>query len=125
MGGTTPELRRTSSFDRTWEETVAESVANELVLQSMSSGKSRPLASAEQYDEASRKKDSRPKSGRLSHEEKKIAKPNEEKGSRPQKLREFHDIKISQVCLHVVSFAKMMEPLIYKIHVHILHSPLM
>ncbi|KAK4747514.1 hypothetical protein SAY87_014100 [Trapa incisa] len=91
------ELRRTSSFDRTWEETVAESVANELVLQSMSSGKGRLLGSAEQCDEASRKKDVQPKSGRSSQEDKKIGKPNEEKVSRPQKLREFHNIKISQV----------------------------
>lgn len=28
----TPELRRISSFDRSWEEIVTESVANELVL---------------------------------------------------------------------------------------------
>ncbi|KAG9156273.1 hypothetical protein Leryth_009148 [Lithospermum erythrorhizon] len=37
VSGSKPELRRTSSFDRTWEETVAESVANELVLQAHSS----------------------------------------------------------------------------------------
>ncbi|KAK4742107.1 hypothetical protein SAY87_000108 [Trapa incisa] len=90
------ELRRTSSFDKNWEETVAESVANELVLQSMSPGKNRPLASAEQCDEASKKKDLRPKPGRPSQEDKKIEKPNE-KASRPQKLREFHNIKITQV----------------------------
>ena len=30
-----PQLRRTCSFDRTWKETVAESVANELLLHSM------------------------------------------------------------------------------------------
>lgn len=97
VGGVTPELRRTSSFDRTWEENVAESVANELVLQSLSSGKSGPLGSVEQHDESSRKKDSRPKSGRLSHEEKKVGKSSEDKRSRPRKLMEFHNIKISQV----------------------------
>ncbi|XP_031392933.1 protein SABRE [Punica granatum] len=99
--GTTPELRRTSSFDRTWEETVAESVANELVLQSMTSGKSGPLGSVEQQDESSKKKDFRPKSGRSSHEEKKVGKSNEEKKTRPRKLMEFHNIKISQVELLV------------------------
>ncbi|OIT20351.1 hypothetical protein A4A49_64150, partial [Nicotiana attenuata] len=35
--GSTPELRRTSSFDRTWEENVAESVTVELMLQMHSS----------------------------------------------------------------------------------------
>ena len=101
VSGSTPELRRTSSFDRTWEETVAESVANELVLQSFSS-KSGPLGSAEQQDEPSKNKLKDPKalkSGRSSHEEKKVAKANEEKRSRPRKMMEFHNIKISQVGL--------------------------
>lgn len=101
VSGSTPELRRTSSFDRTWEETVAESVANELVLQSFSS-KSDPLGSAEQQDEPSKNKLKDPKalkSGRSSHEEKKVAKANEEKRSRPRKMMEFHNIKISQVGL--------------------------
>ncbi|KAF3447266.1 hypothetical protein FNV43_RR12446 [Rhamnella rubrinervis] len=103
ISGSTPELRRTSSFDRTWEETVAESVANELVLQSFSS-KSGPLGSAEQQDEPSKNKLKDPKalkSGRSSHEEKKVAKVNEEKRSRPRKMMEFHNIKISQVELLV------------------------
>ncbi|KAJ0026216.1 hypothetical protein Pint_08506 [Pistacia integerrima] len=109
-----PELRRTSSFDRNWEETVAESVANELVLQVHSpSGVS--LGSLEQQDDMSKSKwkDSKPvklgrssheeklKPGRSSHEEKKIAKVQEEKRSRPRKMREFHNIKISQVELLV------------------------
>ncbi|KAF5739794.1 Golgi-body localization protein domain isoform 1 [Tripterygium wilfordii] len=103
-----PELRRTSSFDRTWEETVAESVANELVLQvhssSTSSLKSGALGSIEQTDESnkSKLKDSKPaKSGRSSHEEKKAPKSQEEKRSRPRKVMEFHNIKISQVKLLV------------------------
>ncbi|KAJ1424739.1 FMP27, C-terminal [Sesbania bispinosa] len=102
--GTTPELRRTSSFDRTWEETVAESVANELVLQSFSSSKNGSFGSAEQQDEASKSKskDSKVvKGGRSSHEEKKVAKSHEEKRSRPRKMMEFHNIKISQVELLV------------------------
>lgn len=106
--GTTPELRRTSSFDRSWEENVAESVANELVLQlhssAISSSKSGPLGFAEQQDESSRNKlkDSKPtKSGRSSHEEKKLGKSHHEKRSRPRKLMEFHNIKISQVELLV------------------------
>ncbi|XWS25397.1 hypothetical protein CRYUN_Cryun27aG0064900 [Craigia yunnanensis] len=106
--GSGPELRRTSSFDGTWEETVAESVANELVLQghssSISSMKSGPLVSIEQQDESSKNKMKDTKSvkyGRLSQEEKKVGKSNEEKKSRPRKMMEFHNIKISQVELLV------------------------
>ncbi|KAJ7958900.1 Golgi-body localization protein domain isoform 1 [Quillaja saponaria] len=98
--GSTPELRRTASFDRTWEETVAESVANELVLQSISSSKTGELGNIEQQDESSKNKpkDSKlVKAGRLSQEEKKVAKSNEEKRSKPQTMTEFHNIKISQV----------------------------
>ncbi|KAF7817044.1 protein SABRE isoform X2 [Senna tora] len=82
--GSTPELRRTSSFDRTWEETVAESVANELVLESFTSSKV-------------------VKPGRSSQEEKdkKVVKLNEEKKSRPRKVMVFQNIKISQVELLV------------------------
>ena len=104
VSGSGPELRRTSSFDRTWEETVAESVANELVLQvhssSISSTKSGPLVSVEQQDESSKNKMKDTKSvkyGRSSQEEKKVGKSNEEKKSRPRKMMEFHNIKISQV----------------------------
>lgn len=95
--GTAPELRRTSSFDRSWEETVAESVATELVLQSIT--KSGPLGSTEQQDEGKNKsKDPKAiKAGRSSHEEKKVVKVQDEKRSRPRKLMEFHNIKISQV----------------------------
>ncbi|KAJ1421322.1 FMP27, GFWDK domain [Sesbania bispinosa] len=98
--GTTPELRRTSSFDKTWEETVAESVADELVSQGFSSHKNGPFGSTEQQDEAykNKSKDSKGvKTDRSSLEEKKVAKSNEEKRSRPQKIMEFHNIKISQV----------------------------
>ncbi|KAM6552475.1 hypothetical protein CsatB_013237 [Cannabis sativa] len=100
----TPVLRRTSSFDRSWEETVAESVATELVLQSISSSKNAPLDSVEQQDESSKNKLKDPKNlktGRSSHEEKKVAKSHEEKRSRPRKMMEFHNIKISQVELLV------------------------
>ncbi|CAK9313018.1 unnamed protein product [Citrullus colocynthis] len=97
-----PELRRTSSFDRSWEETVAESVATELVLQSIT--KSGPLGSVEQPDESGSNKLKDPKAikaGRSSHEEKKGIKPQDEKRSRPRKMMEFHNIKISQVELLV------------------------
>lgn len=113
--GTNPELRRTSSFDRTWEETVAESVANELVLQSFSSSKNVPFSSAEQHDEASKNKSKDSKGvkvGRSSHEEKKVAKSHEEKRSRPRKMMEFHNIKISQVgCFG--SFGKILSMITY------------
>ncbi|KAL3845764.1 hypothetical protein ACJIZ3_003167 [Penstemon smallii] len=102
--GSTPELRRTSSFDRTWEETVAESVANELVLQLHTSTKSGSSTSLEQQEDSSRNKlrEMKPvKPGRSSHEEKKVGKVQDEKRSRPRKLREFNNIKISQVELLV------------------------
>ncbi|GAB4839472.1 hypothetical protein Ancab_028995 [Ancistrocladus abbreviatus] len=90
-----PQLRRTSSFDRTWEESVAESVATELVLQVHSSG---VLGASEQQDESSKGKSKDPKSikpGRPSQEDKKTGKSIDEK--KPRKLKEFHNIKISQV----------------------------
>lgn len=102
--GSTPELRRTSSFDRTWEEKVAESVADELMLQmhssSATSSTSGPFAGIEQTDEGNRNKSKESKlikSGRSSHEEKKVGKTQDEKKSRPRRMREFHNIKISQV----------------------------
>ncbi|KAJ4966887.1 hypothetical protein NE237_018736 [Protea cynaroides] len=101
--GSTPELRRTSSFDRTWEENVAESVANELVSHAHSSS-SGPLGSAPEHSEESRNKskDSKQiKSGRPSQEEKKVTKSNDEKRAQPRKMMEFHNIKISQVELLV------------------------
>ncbi|XP_015060204.1 protein SABRE-like [Solanum pennellii] len=103
----TPNLRRTSSFDKNWEENVAESVANELVLQmhssSVSSSKSGSLANIEHPDESNKNKSKESKlikSGR-SNEEKKVGKAHDEKKSRPRRLREFHNIKISQVELQI------------------------
>ncbi|XP_058747798.1 protein SABRE-like isoform X1 [Vicia villosa] len=94
--GSTPELKKSSSFDKSWEETVAESVADELVLQSLAANKNGPFDSTEQQDEASKSKSKDPKgvkAGQSSIEEKKVAKP--------QKIMEFHNIKISQVELCV------------------------
>ncbi|XP_019256332.1 PREDICTED: protein SABRE-like [Nicotiana attenuata] len=106
--GSTPELRRTSSFDRTCEENVAESVTDELMLQmhssSVTSSTSEPFAGIEQPDEGNRNKSKESKlikSGRSSHEEKKVGKAQDEKKSRPRRMREFHNIKISQVELLV------------------------
>nr|GMD85005.1 protein SABRE isoform X1 [Ipomoea batatas] len=81
------KLRRTSSFDRTWEENVAESVANELVLKAQNSGGGASTTS---------KTGPAAKSGRSATQ---VAKPNEEK--KPRRLREFRNIKISQVELSV------------------------
>ncbi|CAJ2657974.1 unnamed protein product [Trifolium pratense] len=83
--GSTPELKRTTSFD----ETVTEPVADELVVQ---------FGSSEQQDEAFKNKSKDPKgvkaaAGNSSLDEKKV--------SRPQKIVEFHNIKISQVELCV------------------------
>lgn len=97
---TLPELVRSSSFDRTCEESVAESVTNELMLQMQSSlppSKMDLVGSVEQQDESSKTKSKTAKSGRSSQEEKKLVKPNDEKRSRPRIMREFHNIKISQV----------------------------
>lgn len=103
--GSTVELKRTSSSDRTLEEqTVAESVADELVLQSQKNG---PSGSTEQQDETSKNKakDSKGvKAGRSLPEENKVAKAQEEKRSRPQKIMEFHNIKISQVVCSFLPF---------------------
>ncbi|XP_051118087.1 protein SABRE isoform X2 [Andrographis paniculata] len=104
VGRSKPELRRSSSFDRTWEENVAESVANELVSQANSSSKGSSGTGVEQQDEITRNKskdNKLVKPGRSSHEEKKTGKVQDEKRSRPRKLREFHNIKISQVELLV------------------------
>ncbi|KAL9229212.1 hypothetical protein vseg_004701 [Gypsophila vaccaria] len=104
--GTGPELRRTSSYDKTWEENIAESVANELILQLHSSSgsysKSGPLGDQQEDSLKGRSKDTKQiKPGRASHEEKKVGKSNDDKKSRPRKLMEFNNIKISQVELLV------------------------
>ncbi|PPR86532.1 hypothetical protein GOBAR_AA34163 [Gossypium barbadense] len=86
-------LRRTSSFDRTWEDTVAESIANELVMQAQ-------LLDDQDESSKNKTKDAKSaKSGRPAQEEKKVVgKPIEEKKTtRPPKLIEFRNIKISQV----------------------------
>ncbi|XP_008794010.2 protein SABRE isoform X1 [Phoenix dactylifera] len=105
--GSNPELWRTSSSDRTWEENVGESAANELVLQAHSSNtasKSGPLNPTPEnqhaVNETSKNKPKESKSvrsGRLSHEEKKVGKSQDEKRARTRKMMEFHNIKISQV----------------------------
>ncbi|AQL06603.1 aberrant pollen transmission1 [Zea mays] len=90
-----PELRRTSSFDRTWEETVAESVANELVSQMEGQTNT-------QYEPQDAAKDSKLlRPVRSTREDKKIVEPNELKQSRPQKMMDFRNIKISQVELQL------------------------
>jgi hypothetical protein len=85
--GSTPDLKRT-----TLDETVAESVADELlVVQSSTSNKNGPIGSSEQQ-----KDPKGVKAGNSSLEEKKV--------SRPQKIVEFHNIKISQVVISFVPF---------------------
>ncbi|XP_010276667.1 PREDICTED: protein SABRE-like isoform X1 [Nelumbo nucifera] len=102
VGGSTPELRRTSSCDRTWEENVAESVANEVVLRVNSSSRNGPLNSIPDHQEEKREswkdKMTMPiKPGRSSNEEKKVGKTQDEKRDRPRKMIEFQNVKISQV----------------------------
>lgn len=70
---------------------MAESIGNELVLHA---------SSVEQQEDSSKQKPKETKTikpGRSSHEEKKAGK------SRPRKMMEFHNIKISQVTWLVVS----------------------
>ncbi|XP_071713691.1 protein SABRE-like [Rutidosis leptorrhynchoides] len=95
----THELKRSSSFDKTWEESVAESVANELLEQ---------MQSLEQEELSKPKKDSKStktsktaKGSKTGQEEKKSGKPTDEKKDKPLVLKEFHNIKISQVELSV------------------------
>ncbi|KAL8104111.1 hypothetical protein AgCh_028369 [Apium graveolens] len=100
--GSNRELRRTASFDRSWEETVAESVADELVLQAHSSSfslsRSGQLGVDQEESSRNKLKESKPsKAGRSSQDDKKVGKPQDEKRSNPPKIREFHNIKISQV----------------------------
>jgi hypothetical protein len=107
--GSHPELRRTSSFERTWEESAVENITNNdvvsLSLLNSSNISSKgdnysmaenPVAATEMF--RSKTKESKSiKSARLSHEEKKIGKSHEEKRTRARRLMEFHNIKISQV----------------------------
>lgn len=106
--GSHPELQRTSSFERAWEENTVENITNNDVVSLVNSTNvsskgdtnnsmaENPVAAAEMLK--SKTKDSKPiKSGRLCHEEKKIGKSHDEKRTRARKLMEFHNIKISQV----------------------------
>ncbi|CAM0875467.1 unnamed protein product [Alopecurus aequalis] len=109
--GSQPELRRTSSFEKSWEESAAENSTNNDVVSLLNSSNisskgdnysmsENPVAATEMF--RSKTKDSKSiKSGRLSHEEKKIGKSHDEKRTRARRLMEFHNIKISQVELLV------------------------
>uniref|UniRef100_A0A0D3FMG5 FMP27/BLTP2/Hobbit GFWDK motif-containing RBG unit domain-containing protein n=1 Tax=Oryza barthii TaxID=65489 RepID=A0A0D3FMG5_9ORYZ len=108
--GSHPELRRTSSFEMTLEESAVDSITNNNVVSLVNSNVSsrdtnnfmadNSVAAAEMF--RSRTKDSKPtKSVRLSQDEKKVGKSHDEKRTRARKLIEFHDIKISQVELIV------------------------
>lgn len=87
-----PELRRTSSCDK-WEENIAESVANELMLSLEACEQEEAAASSK----AKAKDPKQNKAGRTTQEEKKGGKASDDKKTRPKKLVEFHNIKISQV----------------------------
>ncbi|XP_057820697.1 protein SABRE isoform X2 [Cryptomeria japonica] len=122
--GPSAEHRRTSSFDRSWEENIAESVANELVCHAqgkkMYCSNSGPLSITNEHPSGiptfatavpmgsvdiskNRSREVKPiKAGRSSHEEKKPSKSHEEKKvSRARRALEFQNIKISQVELLV------------------------
>ncbi|RLN19084.1 protein SABRE isoform X1 [Panicum miliaceum] len=111
--GSHQELRRSSSFDRTWDESAIESVTSNDVVSLVNSSavyskvdvnssvSENPVVGTDMW--RSKTKDSKPaKSGRLSHEEKKVGKSNnDEKKTRARKTMEFRNIKISQVELLV------------------------
>lgn len=110
--GSHQELHRSSSFERNWEESAAESVASNDVVSLLNSSivsskvdasnsvLENPVVGSEMW--RSKTKDSKPaKSGRLSHEEKKLGKSNDEKKTKPRKSMEFHNIKIGKVELLV------------------------
>uniref|UniRef100_A0A453H2P9 Uncharacterized protein n=3 Tax=Aegilops tauschii subsp. strangulata TaxID=200361 RepID=A0A453H2P9_AEGTS len=109
--GSHPELGRTSSFGKAWEESATENTTNNDVVSLLNpsniSSKSDGYSMAENTVAAtemfrSKTKDPKSmKSGRLSHEEKKTGKSHDEKRPRARKLMEFHNIKISQVELLV------------------------
>ncbi|KAJ3674692.1 hypothetical protein LUZ60_005308 [Juncus effusus] len=108
--GSHAELRRNSSLEKNMDEIVIENGSNgsDLVIQlhsSNASSKSGFSNSASEFGESSknnRLKDSKAiRAGRLSHEEKKLSKSQDEKRARIRKLMEFHNIKISQVELQV------------------------
>jgi hypothetical protein len=120
--GSHPELRRTSSFERTWEESAVENITNNdvvsLSLLNSSNISSKgdnysmaenPVAATEMF--RSKTKESKSiKSARLSHEEKKIGKSHEEKRTRARRLMEFHNIKISQVIFLYHCFWRCLYP---------------
>ncbi|KAJ0735220.1 putative FMP27, GFWDK domain-containing protein [Helianthus annuus] len=100
-GKATHELKRSSSFDKTWEESVAESVANEL-LEEMRSLEQEELSKPKSKDSKSAKSSKNSKASKTGQEEKKSGKqPSHDKKGKPEVLREFHNIKISQVELLV------------------------
>lgn len=91
------ELKRSSSFDKTWEESVAESVANEL-LEQMQSLEQEELSKPKSKDSKKASKTTKAsKTGHSGQEEKKSGKATSDKKGKPEVLREFHNIKISQV----------------------------
>ncbi|XP_047320032.1 protein SABRE-like [Impatiens glandulifera] len=101
--GSNSELRRTASFDRTWEENVAESVADELVMQAQSSKMGSIGIELQDEPGKNKQKDNKTsKTGKAaSQEEKKAVKQQDDKKTRPRRLREFRNVKISQVELLV------------------------
>jgi hypothetical protein len=112
--GSHQELRRSSSFERPWDESAAESVVGNDVVSVVNSStvsskgdvgnpvSENPVVGTDLW--RSKTKDSKAaKSGRLSHEEKKLGKSSEEKKTRARKTIEFRNIKISQVLSFVAA----------------------
>lgn len=77
---------------------MAESVANEIVMQIHSSKNGQLNLGVSEEASKNKSKDSKlVKSGRVSQEEKKVIKAQDEKKLKPKKMMEFHNIRISQV----------------------------
>ncbi|KAI7741690.1 hypothetical protein M8C21_007231, partial [Ambrosia artemisiifolia] len=94
------ELKRSSSFDKTWEESVAESVANEL-LEEMRALEQEELSKPKSKDSKTSKSSKNSKASKTGQEEKKLGKVSSVRKGKHEVLREFHNIKISQVELLV------------------------
>ncbi|XP_020240761.1 protein SABRE-like isoform X2 [Asparagus officinalis] len=96
VSSSNPEFQPTSSVDRSWEETVAESVADELVLQSFVA-KGGPLSSAPENQQAANEDTVKSKT----KDSKKVGKAQDENRDKSRKQTEFRNINISQVELQL------------------------
>ncbi|XP_078430617.1 HYPERSENSITIVE TO PI STARVATION 4 isoform X2 [Wolffia australiana] len=98
ISGSSSELRKTPSFDESLEGNLCDNDKGGLP----SPPPDQQTNDNDNETAKSKSKESKSvKSGRSPHEEKKVGKSQDDKRARGRKLMEFHNIKISQVELHV------------------------